>query len=91
MVSYVKGTPKLTLTSPSDGQTFSKDSNKATIAGQTDPTDRVTVNGYWAIVDSKGNFTYALPLQNGDNQLKIIATDDAGNTTEVDKKVIYSP
>lgn len=89
-ISYKTDKPKLTVDSPSDNQSFSKDSNTAPVSGTTDPGDKVTVNGLWAIVSDDGKFSYTIPLQNGNNKLKIIAADDAGNTTEIDKTVTYS-
>lgn len=90
-VLFKDSPPSLTLNSPSDEQQFSKDQNSANITGKTDPNVRVTVNGFWAIVDQNNNFSYQLPLQNGDNQIKIVATDNAGNKTEKDITVKYSP
>ncbi len=90
-VTYIDTKPTLDLTSPSDGQTFSKASNSAPVSGKTSPGARVTVNGFWAIVDDNNNFSYNLPLQNGENQIKAVATDDAGNTTEKEVKVTYNP
>ncbi len=83
--------PSLTLNSPSDGQQFSKDQNTANVVGKTDSDVKVTVNGFWAIVDQNNNFSYPLPLQNGDNQIKVVATDNAGNKIEKDITVKYSP
>lgn len=83
--------PSLTITSPSDGQSFSKDQNSANVEGTTDPDVRVTVNGFWAITDSIGNFTYRLLLQSGENKIKIVATDIAGNKSEKEIRVNYSP
>lgn len=90
-VTFSNTKPNLDITSPSDGQTFSKDQNTAQVSGKTDPDIKITVNGFWAIVDDNNNFSYSLPLQNGDNQIKVIATDNAGNTTEKDIKVTYNP
>ncbi len=89
-VNYISKAPSLTVLTPSDGQSFSKDQNTATVTGTTDPGVSVTVNGYWAVLDENNNFSYTLPLQNGDNQIKVIATDQAGNKTEKDLKVTYS-
>ena len=83
--------PSLNLFSPSDNQSFSKDQNMTEVKGTTDPDVKVTVNGLWAITDSNGNFEYSLPLQNGENTIKISATDLAGNKTEKEVKVTYSP
>jgi len=82
--------PSLNVISPSDGQSFSKDQNTANVTGTTDPDVKVTVNGFWAITDSGGNFSYDLPLQNGDNTIKVDAIDLAGNKTEKTIKVNYS-
>lgn len=89
--TYIDSKPTLDITSPSDGQTFSKDQKSAPVSGKTSAGAKVTVNGFWAIVDENNNFSYSLPLQNGDNQIKIVATDDAGNSTEKDLKVTYNP
>lgn len=83
--------PSLNITSPPDGAQFSKDQSPISITGTTDGQNQVTVNGFWAIVDQNNNFLYKLPLQNGDNQIKVIAVDNAGNKTEKDIKVTYSP
>lgn len=91
LVTFKNNPPNLKLDSPSDNQSFSKDQNKAEIKGSTDPKTRVTINGFWVIIDENNSFSYTLPLQNGENQIKAIATDEAGNTTEKDMKVTYSP
>jgi len=83
--------PSLNISSPTDGQSFSKDQNTANVNGTTDADVKVTVNGFWAIVDDSGNFLYSLPLQNGENKIKIIATDLAGNNSEKEIKTTYSP
>ena len=70
--------PDLQLNSPQDNQSFSGN-NQIKVEGKSDSGARVTVNGYWAIVDNSGNFSYLLNLQKGDNKIKVIASDDAGN------------
>lgn len=88
--NFIDSKPKLDLTSPTEGQNFGKDQTTAPVSGKTSNGAKVTVNGFWAIVDENDNFSYNLPLQNGDNQIKVVATDDAGNTTEKDIKVTHS-
>ena len=90
-VSFKSAPPSLTLSSPSDGQSFSKDQNTVDVNGATDTDVKITVNGFWAITDNDGSFSYILPLQNGENKIKIIATDIAGNKTEKEIKVTYNP
>lgn len=83
--------PTLNINSPSDGQQFSGDQNRTSVTGTTEADTKVTVNGFWAIADQDNNFSYQLPLQNGDNEIKVIAIDPAGNKTEKIIKVKYSP
>lgn len=89
-VSLKKGAPNITLNSPADGQKFEKDQNKANVSGNIDTSGTVTVNGFWAVIDQNNNFSYSLPLKNGDNEIKIVATDLAGNQSEKTIKVNYS-
>jgi hypothetical protein len=89
-VNYIKSAPMLTISSPADGDSFSKDQNKANVSGKTDAGVTVTVNNFWAIIDVSNTFTYELPLKNGENQINIVATDQAGNKTEKTIKVNYS-
>lgn len=94
-VVYKNSQPTLDVSSPSDGQHFDKNSigtgNTVLVSGKTDPGNNVTVNGFWAVIDDNNNFSYTLPVQTGDTQIKIIATDQAGNKTEKDLKINYSP
>jgi len=89
-VAFKNSPPTLDVSTPSDGQSFKKDQNTASVTGKTDAGVTVTVNGFWAVVDDNNNYSYTLTLQNGDNQIKIVATDQAGNKTEKDLKVNYS-
>jgi len=89
-VSFKNSAPSLTIDSPSDGQSFSKDQNSVSVTGKTDANVSVTVNGFWAIINENNNYSYNLPLQNGDNQVRVIATDQAGNSIEKNLKVTYS-
>lgn len=90
-VTYLKKAPTLTIDSPNDGQTFSHDQNKIEVKGKTDPDVKVTINGFWAITHDDGSFSYSgLQLQNGDNMIKIVAEDKAGNKTEQTRKVTYN-
>lgn len=89
-VAFKNSQPTLEITSPSDGQTFKREQNNVSVQGKTDQGVTITVNGFWAVIDDNNNFSYTLPLQNGDNEIKIIATDQAGNKSERGIKVNYS-
>ncbi|HSX48705.1 MAG TPA: hypothetical protein VLE44_00420 [Candidatus Saccharimonadales bacterium] len=91
-VTFTNDPPKLTVTTPSDNQSFFGDKQKTLgVQGQVDPDITVTVNDRIAIVDSSGKFSINYDLQQGDNQLKIIAKDQAGNKKEIDLKVTFNP
>lgn len=91
IIVFKSAPPFLAISSPSENQSFSKDQNIAEIKGSTDTDVKITINGLWAITDDSGKFAYELPLQNGENRIKVTATDIAGNKTEKEIKVTYSP
>lgn len=89
-VTYSNEPPKLSIDTPSDGQTYNKERNPLRVSGKTDPNVRVTVNDFWAVVDGQGNYYYSLPLKNGANEIKVVATDEAGNKAEKTLHVTYA-
>ena len=90
-VSYITQAPSLEIKSPTDSQKFTRDDKTVRVSGTTTLGARVTINGFVAIVDDSGSFSYNLALANGDNDIKVVATDDARNKTEKSIKVNYSP
>lgn len=90
-VIFKKNLPTLSVDSPTDNQSFGKDDKTASVKGKTDIGVKVTVNDFWAITDNDGNFSYTLQLQSGENKIKIVATDEAGNKAEKEVIVTYSP
>ena len=90
-VVFDKEKPALEIESPQDGQSFPKDSKTITIKGKTEPGSRITVNGFWAIVASSGTFSHTISLQDGENAIKILSIDEAGNASEALYKVTYNP
>lgn len=88
-ITFTSKAPDLTVDYPEDGQRLKN--NQQTLRGKTNAGSRVTVNGFWAIVDDKGNFTYNIKLSDGDNTIRLEATDQAGNKTAKEIKVNYSP
>ncbi len=89
-ITYNKNAPKLEVSSPQDGQSFHKGDQQITVRGTTDADNSVNVNGFIAIVDSSGNFSYNYNLSNGDNKLTVTATSPAGQTTIKELTVSYS-
>lgn len=87
-VTYLTEPPKLEISSPKDGETVS---NQLTpITGITDKGVSITINDLFSIVDDKGNFSYGFNFSNGDNKIKVVATDAAGNKTTKEITVKFS-
>ncbi len=90
-ISFVNDAPKLEIEKPADRASFSKADQDITISGKTDPENTVRINDFIAITDSDGNFSYILKLKDGENRIKIVATNLAGKTSEKEIIVSYSP
>ena len=87
--------PKLEVTEPEDNAIIKEEKDKQTfvlVKGKVEEGATVTVNDYQAIVREEGNFEYRLPLtEEGENTIKIVVRDPAGNKTTIEKTVIYKP
>lgn len=91
-VVYKKGEPKLDIASPADDERFSSpDQQNIVIGGETDPGNRVIINDRVAITDQNGKFSLNFRLTDGENNLKFMVTDSAGNQVTKERKVHYSP
>lgn len=88
-VTYRNKAPDLSIDYPSNGQTLKQ--NQQTLRGKTSEGSSVTVNGFRAIVSSDGSFTNDIKLQEGGNGIKVVSTDQAGNTTEKEINVTFAP
>lgn len=86
-IAYLTEPPKLEIANPQDGQTISKDNRTITVKVESDEEAKVTVNDFWAINRDKGIFSYTITLQDGENTIRIKATDAAGNETTKEIKV----
>ncbi|MEA2020722.1 MAG: Ig-like domain-containing protein [Patescibacteria group bacterium] len=82
--------PELTVDQPKEGEEFEgKDKETITIKGMTEPDTKITINGQWVRVGEEGNFEHSLKLEEGDNQIEIIAENKAGNETKQEITVKY--
>ncbi len=90
-VNYSDKVPNLTVSVPQNNQNFyGSTEQNLTIQGSTDQGNTVTINEHIAILDNSGKFSFPFNLQNGDNQIKIISSDQAGNKKEIDLKVTFN-
>ncbi len=84
-----KTPPLLEVTAPTGDASVSGDPNRVTVEGKTEENTSVTINGRIVVMRSDNTFSYQYPLNEGENNLTIVATDIAGNTTSVERKVTY--
>jgi len=84
--------PDLEITSPEEGKEFygSKERQIA-IEGTTDVGVSLTINDRIVVVEDDGSFTFLTTLGEGENNFNIKSTDKAGNQTEMDFKVSFTP
>lgn len=88
-VTVKRSPPSLEVTSPAPNATITGDKHSVDISGKTEEESTVTVNDRFVVVRTDGSFFYTYPLNDGDNLLKVVATDAAGNQTIVERKVVY--
>ena len=90
IVSYVADGPELIIDSPEENQEVRGNNGVVAVRGLTDSSADISVNGRWVLVKSDGSFTYEYRLSEGDNEIKIVAEDSAGNQSETTRHVRYS-
>nr|HMQ52859.1 Ig-like domain-containing protein [Anaerolineae bacterium] len=71
--------PEVTITSPANGAWTNE--SLLQVAGTLPPGASLRINGQEAVVDAQGGFNREVILQEGENLLRIEATDDVGNIT----------
>lgn len=90
-VVFDKTPPELEVTEPPENAEFEgKEEKWLTVSGTTEPGATVLINDHQAIVDLEGNFRQQYILSIGDNLLKIVSRDEAGNETIIERTIKYS-
>ena len=89
-INYSNDKPKLEISNPNDNQQFKGGDKKIKVSGKTDPTSSISINGATTIVSGDGTFSSDFSLNDGDNLIKIVATNSVGNITEISKTVNYA-
>lgn len=83
--------PNLEVNEPSDGHEVKGGDKKVRVSGKTEPDNSVSVNGVTAILDSEGKFSKEISINEGENNLTIETTNQVGNKTSLQRRVIYTP
>lgn len=93
LVTLDKEPVAITVTTPKDGTEFiGKNSQMVDITGKTNKQGtQVLANNSFVDVSRDGSFTYKYLLNPGENEIKLVASDKAGNRDEKTIKLIYSP
>lgn len=82
-----KTTPPSLTVNVSEGEVFQQ--SEVQIIGKTDPGALVLVGGQQVAVSSLGEFQTTVNLLQGENLLDVLAQDQAGNTTQLQRRVRY--
>lgn len=77
--------PEIEITKPTDAQSVTD--AQVVLEGKTQVGNKVTVNGNEVTVDKKGQFASEVPLNEGNNQIKVTAESAGGKKNEKDISV----
>ncbi|MCL4366089.1 hypothetical protein M1437_02580 [Patescibacteria group bacterium] len=88
---YNNEKPPLDISEPEDDKKIQGGNKKVKVSGKTDPQIKVFINGNQVIVNKDGDFSVDQSLNDGDNIIIIKAVDISSNTTEIQRKVNYTP
>ncbi len=89
-IIYDNQSPDLEISQPKDAETVYQQSLE--IKGKAESSEvKITVNERLAILEKEGEFSYLYELSEGKNTITIVAEDLAGNQTEKELVVTYTP
>jgi bacillopeptidase F len=84
--------PSLEITSPEDGsEYYGAKQRQVVIEGKTEERVTLKINDRLVIIDEDGSFAFATSLSEGENTFKILAEDQAGNSTETSLTLHFTP
>ncbi len=81
--------PEFEITNPKANEVFRSTGRTYTVVGKTEPGITITINEQFALVQPSGDFSANIRLDEGNNKLKIKATDKAGNEKEEELTMKY--
>jgi bacillopeptidase F len=93
LIDYDNKPIELTIASPKDGsEYFGKINQVIDIKGSVDKANsQVTINNSFVQVDRSGAFLHRFMLSGGENIIKVVVLDKAGNSAEKSFRIIYTP
>ena len=90
-ILYSNEKPMLQISEPPDGKEIKGGDKKVKVVGQTDVDNDLTINGTKIILNGDGHFSTDINLNDGENNLMVVATNSVGNFTTLQIKVTYTP
>jgi flagellar hook assembly protein FlgD len=84
-ITLVTTPPEVVVATPLDDEWTNQ--TLATVRGQAPPGTTLEVNDRPVVLNDDGSFQYELLLEEGDNLIRIAATDDVGNVTAQERLV----
>ena len=88
-ITYDTKKPKITITEPKDGATIRNLNQRIVIKGSLDKKCEVKINDKLAVVGANNTFELLLGVTEGDIEIKVEATDEAGNISNETIQVKY--
>lgn len=91
-ITFDNKPPDLSIDSPAaNSQFFGSAQRQITVKGTTEAGAQVTINDRIVFVDDNGKFQYTTTLNEGANSFAVKAADNAGNTTQKDLTLNFTP
>jgi len=84
-IALVTTPPDVVVTSPIDDEWTNE--TLTTVSGQAPPGTTLKINDQPITLNADGRFQYELLLEEGDNLIRVLATDDVGNVTTQERLV----
>jgi flagellar hook assembly protein FlgD len=84
-VTLVTTPPEVVISAPVDDEWTNQ--ALATVSGQAPPGSTLEINDRQVGVNADGSFQYEMLLEEGDNLIRVVATDDVGNITTQERLV----
>lgn len=88
-ITYDTTKPKITITEPKDDSTIRNLNQRIVVKGSLDKKCEVKINDKLAVVSANNTFELLLGVTEGIIEIKVEATDEAGNKTDEKIKVTY--
>lgn len=88
-IVYDKKSPKLEITTPSDGDVIKNLNKRVRIMGTVNEKATITINERFVVQKADNSFDYYLGVSEGNVEIEVVATDEAGNESKEELVIQY--